>query len=309
VIARLRNRWARRDERGLTLIELLISSTLTLVICGLVGTLLFTSRGSVDSLTARAEARQASRDLVDGALGQLRDAKPQAQCVRYEDYDASRPTGSLRRCLEQREVGGAMLAAEKDMFCFLANKDPQASLSGAIPAPDAVCVDARGGKLQVKTYARDSTSAYVNRTVGADVKNSDAKQTDRTPIPSSYSSNGTPASTRYIGKVPAGTTQVFKYGLVPAGVPGEVVSDTGLVWSFAPTTSLDRIVAVRTELTVEIPRTTSAQQDVGKFEGDKYRLFVETAVRAPQYAVDARAVADDDRTAGYAASGTTGVRQ
>ncbi|MFZ4585894.1 MAG: PilW family protein, partial [Acidimicrobiia bacterium] len=256
MIARVRARWARRDERGLTLIELLIASTLTLLICALVGTLLFTSRGSVDALSSRAEARQVSRDLIDGALGQLRSAKPRATCVRYEDYDASRAPDATLRCLEQRETGSAMLFADATKFCFLTNKDPQATFSGKIPPPDALCVDGSNNKLVVNKYDCDLGTQYVQRNL-PNVGNGSATRTaaaNDTPLPSRYESSSSPNSTRYIGalKLPAGTTNVFLYGLLPAGVPGETASDGDLVWKPSVLSAADRnrIVAVRTDVTV-----------------------------------------------------------
>jgi Tfp pilus assembly protein FimT len=225
-----------RAESGTTAVELVVASSLLLLMLGLALPIAVSGLGAASRVVAVARLHGDSRSILTEALRQLRAARPAGVCV-------DPPGRALAECLLLGDRPSSVLQATGNRVCFATVATAvDGSATVVLPAPDLTCV------------SRDATDAVT-------VSTWRPKAVDDclpgAPRATSYTTpcwdHRAPTRVRVIGRVAHAAPPIFSF-LDPAGhrlePPGpptlDDATDDAVLTGGVP--ALARLAAVRLDL-------------------------------------------------------------
>ncbi|HVT78408.1 MAG TPA: hypothetical protein VHD87_15330 [Acidimicrobiales bacterium] len=194
------NRRVRCDDRGYSVIELLLAASLMVVILALVGPMMLGPSKQAGRLTDRMVAQTRARDVLDPVIRRLKAAEPLGHC---REDGPSTYTTPPDQCIQKlnkhvEQLGAAVISATASSLCFYAQADQRSTASALLTAPDQICVQA-------------STAAPYAVSVTYWKATSTAASSYTTCAPASVGSGcwSSPSKVRYFGQV--SNSSIFTY--------------------------------------------------------------------------------------------------
>ena len=209
---------ARRDDRGFTVVELLLSAALSAVVVAMVWMWLSSTQEASDRIVGDLDEERGMSFTLEAALAEISDARPTALCLDPDPNGQSSPETTTANCTTEGDnwgywkvesgtpsfvPGSPFHEADDDKLCFYALPDDETADPASSQTPWGSCLEQSGDMLLARTLEPKYPVPNTNPQQYRDVLPLEAA------VASNYSwSSGGTWTDRILGKI---ASVAFKY--------------------------------------------------------------------------------------------------